>query len=96
MIKTRVVLSRNSASILVCDKQVAESLLIRLDLHISCKRAGDKDPWEKVEWGREFRKYETVEEFIELPGVGHCPMDEAPDVVNPRMLDFIQRHFAAA
>lgn len=53
---------------------------------------GDKDPWEKVEWGREFKKFDTVEEFVELPGIGHCPMDEAPDVVNPKMLAFIERH----
>lgn len=34
---------------------------------------GGADPWEKVEWGREFVKYPAVEEFVELPGVGHCP-----------------------
>jgi hypothetical protein len=22
-------------------------------------------------------------EFVELPGVGHCPQDEAPEIVNP-------------
>lgn len=25
----------------------------------------------------------SVTEFVELPGVGHCPQDEAPEVVNP-------------
>lgn len=29
---------------------------------------GQNDPWEKVEWGREFKKYSAVEEFVELPG----------------------------
>ena len=48
----------------------------------------------QVEWGREFKKYDTVEEFVELPGVGHCPMDEAPEVVNPKMLAFVNRHLA--
>lgn len=28
---------------------------------------------EKIEWGREFAKYPSVQEFISLPGVGHCP-----------------------
>ena len=27
-------------------------------------------------------------------GVGHCPMDEAPEVVNPLTLAFIERHSA--
>ena len=36
---------------------------------------GAADPWEKVEWGRDFTpaNYDAIEEFIELPGVGHCP-----------------------
>ena len=29
---------------------------------------GAEDPWEKVEWGREFKQYPCVEEFIELAG----------------------------
>jgi len=50
----------------------------------------------QVEWGRDFKNYDTVEEFVELPGVGHCPMDEAPDVVNPKMLAFANRHLSPA
>lgn len=53
---------------------------------------GAVDPWEKVEWGREFVKYASVEEYIELPGVGHCPQDEAPQLVNPIILEFVARH----
>ncbi|CAG9464986.1 unnamed protein product [Pedinophyceae sp. YPF-701] len=53
---------------------------------------GDKDPWEKVEWGREFEAYPTVKEYIELPGVGHCPQDERPDLVNPVLLDFVGKY----
>lgn len=53
---------------------------------------GEKDPWEKIEWGREFCKYPAVEEFISLPGIGHCPQDEAPDTVNPLILQWVQRH----
>ena len=56
---------------------------------------GEADPWEKVEWGREFAKYASVEEFVSLPGVGHCPQDEAPHLTNPLALAFIDRHTAA-
>ena len=33
-----------------------------------------------------------VEEFEVLPGVGHCPQDEAPELVNPLTLRFVRRH----
>ena len=29
-------------------------------------------------------------EFIHLPGVGHCPMDEAPDLVADYMLTWLR------
>lgn len=55
---------------------------------------GDADPWEKIEWGREFlsSKYPAVEEFVSLPNVGHCPQDERPDLVNPLIARFVDRH----
>ncbi|KAL4422541.1 hypothetical protein ABPG75_008738 [Micractinium tetrahymenae] len=52
---------------------------------------GEEDPWERIEWGREFAKYPSVQEFVSLPGVGHCPQDEAPNLVNPLILDFVRR-----
>ena len=46
--------------------------------------------------GQEFAKFDTVEKFIPLEGVGHCPQDEAPELVNLILLEFIseisQRH----
>ena len=39
--------------------------------------------------GRKYGAYPCVDRFIELPGVGHCPMDEAPDLVNPLLLEFV-------
>ncbi|MGL5193594.1 MAG: alpha/beta fold hydrolase, partial [Chroococcales cyanobacterium] len=30
-----------------------------------------------------------VDQFIPLPGLGHCPQDEAPEVVNPIVLEWI-------
>lgn len=34
---------------------------------------GDKDPWEPIELGRAYGKFDTVEDFVVLPNVGHCP-----------------------
>ncbi|XP_058223263.1 uncharacterized protein LOC131332970 isoform X2 [Rhododendron vialii] len=34
---------------------------------------GDKDPWEPIELGRAYGKFDSVEDFIALPNVGHCP-----------------------
>ena len=53
---------------------------------------GTEDPWEPVDMGRELAEISTVDEFIPLEGLGHCPQDEAPEVVNPILLDWIERH----
>jgi pimeloyl-ACP methyl ester carboxylesterase len=34
------------------------------------------------------------EHMLYHAGVGHCPMDEAPELVNPLTLAFIERHSA--
>ena len=48
---------------------------------------GDRDPWEPIEMGRSsFTKFSCVKEFIDLPNTGHCPQDEAPELVNPILL----------
>ena len=38
---------------------------------------GQADPWE-VAGGRAHGEFECVDKFVELPGVGHCPMDGRP------------------
>ncbi|NET25994.1 alpha/beta fold hydrolase [Okeania sp. SIO1I7] len=50
---------------------------------------GEEDPWENIELAKEFAKFETVEKFIPLPNVGHCPQDEAPELVNPILQKWI-------
>ncbi|WP_017651149.1 alpha/beta fold hydrolase [Fortiea contorta] len=50
---------------------------------------GTADPWEPVDLGKEFANYPQVEKFIRLEGVGHCPQDEAPELVNPILRDWI-------
>ena len=53
---------------------------------------GEEDPWEPVEEGAKWEAFPTVEAFVRLPGVGHCPQDEAPQLVNPVLDDFIAKH----
>jgi pimeloyl-ACP methyl ester carboxylesterase len=50
---------------------------------------GEADPWEPVAFGREFASFSTVKAFVALPGVGHCPQDEAPEQVNPILQNWI-------
>jgi len=52
---------------------------------------GEKDPWEPIELGRKtFEGLPNIDKFVSLPNVGHCPMDEAPHVVNPLIISFIE------
>jgi pimeloyl-ACP methyl ester carboxylesterase len=53
---------------------------------------GTNDPWEPIELGREFTKFSTVQEFIPLVGLGHCPQDEAPEIVNPILQSWIEKN----
>lgn len=53
---------------------------------------GTKDPWERIELGREFAKFPSVKEFIALEGLGHCPQDEAPEIVNPILQKWIEEN----
>lgn len=34
---------------------------------------GEKDPWEPIELGRMYGNFDTVQDFVVLPDVGHCP-----------------------
>jgi pimeloyl-ACP methyl ester carboxylesterase len=44
---------------------------------------GQQDPWEPIAEARRWTAFPCVRELHELPGLGHCPHDEAPAVVNP-------------
>lgn len=50
---------------------------------------GTDDPWEPIELGRTLAEFPQVIKFIPLEGVGHCPQDEAPELVNPILQDWI-------
>ncbi|MBL1211035.1 alpha/beta fold hydrolase [Geminocystis sp. GBBB08] len=51
---------------------------------------GTNDPWESIELGRELAYYPMVKDFIELEGLGHCPQDEAPEIVNPLLKQWLE------
>mgnify|MGYP002776989660 CR=1 FL=1 len=53
---------------------------------------GTEDPWEPIALGRELANYPQVKEFIPIEGAGHCPQDEAPELVNPILQDWILQH----
>jgi len=53
---------------------------------------GAEDPWEPIAEGQAIcEAAATVEEFVPLPGLGHCPQDEAPEMVNPLLLAWAAR-----
>ncbi|MEQ9358521.1 alpha/beta fold hydrolase [Coleofasciculus chthonoplastes] len=53
---------------------------------------GTDDPWEPIAEAKEWVNFPAVEQFVPLEGLGHCPQDEAPDVVNPILQDWIAQH----
>ncbi|MBF2065800.1 MAG: alpha/beta fold hydrolase [Calothrix sp. C42_A2020_038] len=55
---------------------------------------GAADPWEPIELGRAFADYPQVLKFIPIEGVGHCPQDEAPEIVNPILQDWVAEQTA--
>ncbi|CAE7243673.1 INP53 [Symbiodinium microadriaticum] len=56
---------------------------------------GDKDPWTPLQRASALGELSSVKRLIEFPGVGHCPHDEAPNVVNALILEFT-RNFSKA
>lgn len=49
---------------------------------------GAKDPWTPLTRANALDRFPAVKRLVEFPGVGHCPHDEAPDVVNPLIIEF--------
>ena len=50
---------------------------------------GEADPWEPVEQAQRWTAFESVRELKTVPGLGHCPHDEAPDQINPILLNML-------
>jgi len=52
---------------------------------------GSSDPWTPPARVESLGDIDCVERVIKLDGVGHCPHDEAPELVNPLLLEFMER-----
>ena len=52
---------------------------------------GEADPWEDPAEARRWAEdYGCVQELRVLPGLGHCPHDEGPELVNSILLEWIK------
>ena len=52
---------------------------------------GTGDPWTPPARVDALANKACVEKVIPLEGIGHCPHDEAPELVNPFLLEFLER-----
>ncbi len=44
---------------------------------------------EPIALGKAYANYPCVRQFKILPNLGHCPMDEGPEQVNPFIREFV-------
>lgn len=52
---------------------------------------GERDPWEPVDVAIKWQQLETVLSLDVLPGLGHCPHDEDPTLLNSFMARLMQQ-----
>jgi len=52
---------------------------------------GKEDPWTPNARVERLKQYPQVEKVVGFDGIGHCPHDEAPELVNPLLEKFLQR-----
>ena len=53
---------------------------------------GELDPWESVAEAQEWQhNFPCIQELRVLPELGHCPHDEAPEQVNPILIEWLQK-----
>ncbi len=75
--------------------RLAPELLAELELPVRMLW-GEADPWEPVAEARRWASlYPCIRELVVLPGLGHCPHDEAPDQVNPILLRWLTQTAAS-
>ena len=53
---------------------------------------GRGDPWTPAPRVEALIQKPAVEKVVGWDGVGHCPHDEAPELVNPFLIEFLQRN----
>jgi pimeloyl-ACP methyl ester carboxylesterase len=50
---------------------------------------GEKDPWTPNARVRALDRFDAVRRVVPIRGAGHCPHDEAPEIVNPLLVEFL-------
>ncbi len=71
------------------DDLLAPQLLAGLEVPVRLLWGGS-DPWEDPQEARQWADtYACVRELRVLEGLGHCPHDEAPERVNPVLLEWL-------
>jgi len=51
---------------------------------------GEEDPWTPSKRVLALEKFSAVKRLVTVPGVGHCPHDEAPHLINPIIIQFME------
>ena len=69
------------------DDHLAPNLMEQLSLPVHLIW-GERDPWEPLPEARRWAETLTcVQSLHVIPGAGHCPHDETPELVNPLLLE---------
>lgn len=69
---------------------LAPDLLVDLNLPVRMIWGGN-DPWESPQEARRWASdFSCIQELRVLDGLGHCPHDEAPEKVNPILLEWLK------
>ena len=72
------------------DDHLAPEILARLGSVPVRMIWGEQDPWENPAEARQWAKqFACIRELRLLPGLGHCPHDEAPQLVNPILIEWL-------
>ncbi|WP_255110825.1 alpha/beta fold hydrolase [Synechococcus sp. RedBA-s] len=72
------------------DDHLAPEILARLGCLPVRMIWGELDPWENPAEARRWAdQFSGVRELRLLPGLGHCPHDEAPQLVNPILIEWL-------
>ena len=73
------------------DDWLAPQLLAQLQVPVQLLW-GEADPWEPVAEAKRWQQaYPCIQELRVLPGLGHCPHDEAPEQTNPILLEWLAK-----
>lgn len=52
---------------------------------------GEEDPWTPIKGARIYQQAPGTIDFQSIPQTGHCPHDERPEIVNSRIVEWLQQ-----